>query len=91
MLAVLEIHEELEVREEFEFFHSCHGAGLSESIQARISGSILLDEEVKSYEDCPEPQVISDSISIHDTVSYVYTSGTTGMPKACLLSHLRLE
>lgn len=64
---------------------------MAESVQSTLEGSILLDDEVRSCPDCPEPKPVSDSIGIHDTINYVYTSGTTGMPKACLLSHLRLD
>ena len=91
--AVKEIQEEIVAtsKDRFEFFNSRHGAELAESVQSTLEGSILLDDEVRSCPDCPEPKPVSDSIGIHDTINYVYTSGTTGMPKACLLSHLRLD
>ena len=91
--AVEEIHEEIvsTAKGKFEFFNSRHGAELAESVQSTLEGSIRLDDEVRSCPDCPEPKSVSDSIGIHDTINYVYTSGTTGMPKACLLSHLRLD
>ena len=89
--AVVKISDEMAAnsKEKFAFFYSRHGAELDVSVESTLQGSMLLDDEVKSCSDCPEPKSVSDSIGIHDTINYVYTSGTTGMPKACLLSHLR--
>jgi fatty-acyl-CoA synthase len=57
-----------------------HGAGLSDDIAAAVadlSGDALTPEE-------------SGPVSIDDRALYVYTSGTTGLPKAAKISHYRL-
>lgn len=52
-------------------------------------GSVDLDAEIEASSSQPEPKAIADSIHFTDPLLYLYTSGTTGLPKAVIIKHIR--
>ena len=74
----------------FEFFYSLAGSGLDlNPNSAAISDSLFLDEEIEGCSREPEPEWVASQILPSDTIFYMYTSGTTGLPKAVKVSHIR--
>ncbi|CAB3380352.1 Hypothetical predicted protein [Cloeon dipterum] len=53
-----------------------------------LPGALLLDEELQKVSSKPIPGAV-DKLSPNDKLLYVYTSGTTGLPKAAVITHLR--
>jgi fatty-acyl-CoA synthase len=62
-----------------------HGAPDAGSAEPRI------DELVAAYSDAPLTPAERVALTIDDGALYVYTSGTTGMPKAAKITHSRLQ
>ncbi len=91
MTAVAEIRNELlrYYDDGFEFFHTQRGAGLNNNEASSLKGSISLDDKVLESSKDKEPASITKSIGILDSLLYMYTSGTTGLPKAVDFTHLR--
>ena len=90
--AIEEVKEELQSaakKDEFEFFYSLAGSGLALDPVSAIGGSLFLDEEIKGSSSEPEPEWVASQILPSDTIFYMYTSGTTGLPKAVKVSHIR--
>ena len=61
-----------------------HGASI-ETADPRI------DEIVETFSDAPLTPAERVALTIDDGALYVYTSGTTGMPKAARITHSRLQ
>ena len=74
----------------FPAYYSRSSCGLSDSAVPDIKTSVLLDEALGDYPGTPEPKEIRKKINTTDPLIYMYTSGTTGLPKAVNISHLRL-
>ncbi|MCA9602890.1 MAG: long-chain-acyl-CoA synthetase [Polyangiales bacterium] len=49
------------------------------------------DADVLLRENDPVPPWLAEPMKLGDTAYYVFTSGTTGLPKASVMSHLRWE
>jgi fatty-acyl-CoA synthase len=62
-----------------------HGAAQSGASEPRI------DEIVETFSDAPLSPDERVALTIEDGALYVYTSGTTGMPKAAKITHSRLQ
>ena len=73
----------------FAFYCTKHGSGLDKSAQSTLQGATNLDEECAKSSSGREPESIAKSIHQMDPVFYMYTSGTTGMPKAVNITHIR--
>jgi acyl-coenzyme A synthetase/AMP-(fatty) acid ligase len=78
-----------EICADFTFYHSAAGSDLNNNDVFSMKDSISLDNELEKCSTEPEPLHISKSISILDSLLYMYTSGTTGLPKAVDMTHLR--
>ena len=76
-------------KDKFEFYHSLAGSGLDLVPVSAIYGSLSLDEEIADCSCEPEPAWVAAQIQPSDTIFYMYTSGTTGLPKAVKVSHIR--
>ena len=90
--AIEEVKEELKSaskKDEFEFFYSLAGSGLGLDPVSAIGGALFLDEEIEGSSSEPEPEWVASQILPSDTIFYMYTSGTTGLPKAVKVSHIR--
>ncbi len=61
----------------------CHGA--------EREGYERLDTKLDGLSDAPIPEGDLPRLTIEDKCLYVYTSGTTGMPKAANLNHYRVQ
>jgi fatty-acyl-CoA synthase len=62
-----------------------HGATQIATAEPRI------DEIVETFSDAPLTPAERVALTIDDGALYVYTSGTTGMPKAARITHSRLQ
>jgi fatty-acyl-CoA synthase len=49
-----------------------------------------LDEAVSAFDDSPLSDVERPALTIEDKALFIFTSGTTGMPKAANINHFRL-
>ena len=89
--AIEEVKEELQSakKDEFDFFYSLAGSGLALDPVSAIGGALFLDEEIEGCSEAPEPEWVASQILPSDTIFYMYTSGTTGLPKAVKVSHIR--
>ena len=77
-------------KEGFEFYYSLAGSGLSLSpALSALAGALFLDAEVEGCSGEPEPEWVAAQILPSDSIFYMYTSGTTGLPKAVKVSHIR--
>jgi len=54
-------------------------------------GSEDLDAALAEKSPAPIPRTFRDGLTAGDKALYVYTSGTTGMPKAANISHMRMQ
>ena len=67
---------------EFPAFHSISGSdpkpAASLSVGSTLNGSINLDSAISEMSCSKEPENITKSIKLTDTLLYIYTSGTTG-------------
>ena len=63
-----------------------HGAAASDS-----SETPRLDEIVEGFSDAPLSPAERVPLNIQDGALYVYTSGTTGLPKAARITHSRMQ
>mmetsp|Transcript_28891 Transcript_28891/g.56713 ORF Transcript_28891/g.56713 Transcript_28891/m.56713 type:complete len:624 (+) Transcript_28891:47-1918(+) len=52
--------------------------------------STSLEQEIAAHSDARTPKSFRDGVTFTDTALLVYTSGTTGMPKAATIKHMRL-
>ncbi|XP_076043131.1 long-chain fatty acid transport protein 1-like isoform X1 [Oratosquilla oratoria] len=52
-----------------------------------VKGAIALDTALSAAQPLPPPQL--DSVSFTDKLVYIFTSGTTGLPKAAIIKHCR--
>ena len=73
----------------FSFYCTKHGSGLEKSVISSLHGATNLDEECEKSSTAKEPEGITKSIHYMDPVLYMYTSGTTGMPKAVIITHVK--
>jgi len=64
------------------------GAGVSDDTPI-VPGTRNLDELCSRQPGLPLPQSVQDSIQFRDKLLYIFTSGTTGMPKAAVIKHAR--
>ena len=89
--AIVEVKEELQSakKDKFEFYHSLSGSGIDLAPVSAIAGSLFLDEEIEGCSSEQEPEWVAAQIQPSDTIFYMYTSGTTGLPKAVKVSHIR--
>ena len=66
----------------FPAFHSISGSdpklAASLSVESTLNGSINLDSAISEMSCSKEPENITKSIKLTDTLLYIYTSGTTG-------------
>jgi len=66
----------------FPAFHSISGSdpkpAASLSVGSTLNGSINLDSAISEMSCSKEPENITKSIKLTDTLLYIYTSGTTG-------------
>ena len=66
----------------FPAFHSISGSDpkstASLSVESTLNGSINLDSAISEMSCSKEPENITKSIKLTDTLLYIYTSGTTG-------------
>ena len=66
----------------FPAFHSISGSdpkpAASLSVGSTLNGSINLDSAISEMSCSKEPEDITKSIKLTDTLLYIYTSGTTG-------------
>jgi fatty-acyl-CoA synthase len=56
-----------------------------------VQGSEDLDAALTQMSPAPIPTTFRDGLKAGDKALYVYTSGTTGMPKAANISHMRAQ
>ncbi|XP_023930611.1 very long-chain acyl-CoA synthetase [Lingula anatina] len=63
------------------------GEGITENIPQNFSHLQKATESSSSGEEIPRH--IRQGITLMDPLSYVYTSGTTGLPKPAIITHLR--
>ena len=73
----------------FSFYCTKHGSGLDKSVISSLQGATNLDVECEKYSAVKEHEDITKSIHYMDPVLYMYTSGTTGMPKAVIVTHVK--
>ena len=73
----------------FAFYCTKHGSGLDSSAQSTLQGASNQDEECGKSSSAREPESIAKSIHHMDPMFYMYTSGTTGMPKAVIITHIK--
>ena len=77
-------------KEAFEFYYSLAGSGLDLSpASSSLAGALFLDAEVAGSSGEREPEWVAAQILPSDSIFYMYTSGTTGLPKAVKISHIR--
>ena len=72
----------------FPCYFSASGSGVSPS-QSDLPGAIDLDDKLQSCPSEKEPESVTKTINARDPLLYIFTSGTTGLPKAVNISHLR--
>lgn len=93
LLAVKEVATQLKERDKsdtFKFYFSKLGSELSgDATTTAVDEAVDLDNVVKKCSIQPEAGIIRKSIRTTDPVLYLYTSGTTGMPKAVVVKHIR--
>lgn len=73
----------------FAFYCTKHGSGLDKSAESTLQGATSQDEECAKGSSAREPESIAKSIHHMDPMFYMYTSGTTGMPKAVIITHIK--
>ena len=73
----------------FAFYCTKRGSTMDESAQSTLEGAVNQDEECAKSSSAREPESIADSIHHMDPMFYMYTSGTTGMPKAVIITHIK--
>ena len=73
----------------FAFYFTKRGNGLDKSTKSTLLDAINQDEECAKSSSGREPESVAKSIHQMDPVFYMYTSGTTGMPKAVNITHIR--
>ena len=73
----------------FAFYCTKRGSGLEDSAQSTLEGATNQDEECAKSSSGREPESVAKSIHHMDPMFYMYTSGTTGMPKAVIITHIK--
>ncbi|MEQ2282055.1 hypothetical protein AMECASPLE_036603 [Ameca splendens] len=48
-----------------------------------------LQDKIDAASDCPVPAVLRATNSLKSPTLYIFTSGTTGLPKAAVITHLQ--
>ena len=89
-LAVKEIMDDLlKQGPNFPAYFTRSSSGVPDSTPSVITNSVDLDKSLAKCSKSPEPAEVRKSINTTDPLLYMYTSGTTGLPKAVNISHLR--
>lgn len=70
-----------------EFVDALNTAGIQASYQLFIKGGSAAEKNLESIYDLGSPVTMSVPVSPSSTAAFLYTSGTTGKSKACVLSH----
>ena len=74
----------------FAFYYTKHGSTMDMSALSTLNGATNQDEECDKSSTAKEPESVTKSIHHTDPMFYMYTSGTSGMPKAVVITHIRL-
>ena len=72
---------------------ACHllGGDIDIVVHGEAEGHARIDREIEDFSDAPLSEAEKPALTINDKCIYVYTSGTTGLPKAANLNHYRVQ